>query len=166
MLPYTQWPSLLVRSNTATDFLQCLRAFDSLMVPGLAEKRPSVLIGDRIRLRSSESDGAVYMGFVHHVDTNDVFLSLHPGFSSNIPYDVEFLANRTSFLRMHQALDLGHLASRILYPGSDENPLIKSEDLSLVVPTDPRLRQNAAQLQAVSSILTHPPSIPFILFGP
>ena len=48
--------------------LQPVGEFLSLTVPGLAEGRPSLLIGDKVLLSSpSDPDGPVYEGFIHEV---------------------------------------------------------------------------------------------------
>ena len=135
----------------------------SLSVPGLAERRPSILVGDKIRLSPMKNEEVAYVGHVHRVDTSEVFLSLHKTFKTNIVYSAEFIPNRTSFRRMHQVLDVEHIAARIVYPNVSD---VREYTTLLLEPLDVRLRENEAQLRAVSSMVAAPPSIPFIVFGP
>jgi helicase MOV-10 len=50
----------------------------TLEVPGLAEKRPSLVRGDRLFVRKLAADGTPekkrYEGYIHHVELNQVFL--------------------------------------------------------------------------------------------
>ena len=52
--------------------------FLTLDVPGLAEKRPSLVRGDRLFVRKLRADGTPeekrYEGFVHRLELNKVFL--------------------------------------------------------------------------------------------
>lgn len=59
-------------------------AFFYLNVPGLAEKRPSVLRGDRIRLRPSNG-GKWFEGAVTAIEQLQVGLRFHPSFKPS-PY--------------------------------------------------------------------------------
>ena len=59
------------KAKTVQDFL-------TLDVPGLAEKRPSLVRGDRLFVRKLGADGTAekkrYEGFVHQVELNKVYL--------------------------------------------------------------------------------------------
>ena len=48
-----------------------------LQVPGLAEKRPSVLRGDKVFLISNR-ERRCYESYVHHINKDDIELGLHP----------------------------------------------------------------------------------------
>ncbi len=80
----------------------CLRPFGeylALAVPGLAEGRPSVLVGDKIflSLPGELEDGPQYEGYVHEILREEVLLKFHPDFHSSYTgedYDVRFSFNR------------------------------------------------------------------------
>ena len=54
------------------------QGFLTLQVPGLAEKRPSLVRGDRLIVRKLAADGTPgkkrYEGYIHRVELNQVFL--------------------------------------------------------------------------------------------
>ncbi|KAF8341944.1 RNA helicase [Amanita rubescens] len=141
-----------------------------LDVPGLAEKRPSVLIGDRILVqRSDASKGHWYSGSVHLVRQREVGLRFHEsfsGWSSNQTYNVRFKLNRLVLQRQHMAMDTAFSQDRVLFPEG-----IHLQAFRLVEPPiraiDPLIRKNALQLRAATTIVNSPPgSVPFIIFGP
>nr|XP_039247590.1 LOW QUALITY PROTEIN: helicase MOV-10-like [Styela clava] len=84
-----------------------------LKVPGLAEKRPSVLRGDKIYVRAIGRNGhleiEIYQGYVHHVEQEEVGL----GFNSwifrthikNKIYFVRFEFNRLALKLMHRSVE-------------------------------------------------------------
>ncbi|KAH9943568.1 P-loop containing nucleoside triphosphate hydrolase protein [Amylocystis lapponica] len=144
-----------------------------LPVPGLAEKRPSVLIGDRIHLQPHGSkDRKWFEGYVHVVRKEEIGLRLHMSYREHQPnklYNVRFTLNRTPLRRQHQALDSafhpdrllfplpGHVATRKIPSSAD----IKSHIYNKLITTNP------AQIQAVASIVDQKPgTAPFIVFGP
>ena len=160
----------------------------SLDVPGLAEKRPSVLVGMRldfphqivsltysavgdivhVHLHGSPR-GLFFEGWVHTVHQSEIGLKFNEKFAPK-PTDcfyVEFILNRSSLRRQHQALDSKFARERVLFPGpehlgSDSIPQgISCRTFNPAIATNPR------QLQAVCSIVCAPAgSVPFVLFGP
>ncbi|KAF8522660.1 P-loop containing nucleoside triphosphate hydrolase protein [Gautieria morchelliformis] len=149
-------------------------SFYRLPVPGLAEKRPSVIVGDRILVQrqGSKSSGRWFEGFVHRVRLNDVDLKFHSSFHSysGQKYNVRFKVGRLPLRRMHQALGTAFTSDRVLFPG-------EAHIMSRVVTTDAEMMRircvnrsiesNPPQLQAVASILHMPRgSVPFVVFGP
>ena len=124
-------------------------------------------MGDKIKLYKSQSGETMFIGFVHAIETSRVLLSLPRGFKTDVLYNVEFVANRIPFRRMHQALDLAPPPARLLYPSSADvaDPgILAASDIS---PLDVRLHQNDAQRRAVTSIINLPASsAPFLVFGP
>ncbi|XP_070686569.1 RNA helicase Mov10l1 [Pempheris klunzingeri] len=92
-----------------------------LDVPGLAEGRPSVNIGDKIVLKKPHSDGLVmeYMSYVAEINDEDVSLRVNSEFQRSYlgePLDVEFSYNRLTIRRCHNALDQTKQFGEILYP--------------------------------------------------
>ncbi|BFZ08818.1 hypothetical protein BsWGS_11857 [Bradybaena similaris] len=96
--------------------------FLALTVPGLAEGRPSVLIGDQIILSSPEDpEGPRYVGYVHELTATDVHLKFSPEFHSRYggqDYNVQFTFSRTTLRRSHQSVSLAvqFLGSKVLFP--------------------------------------------------
>ncbi|XP_041348540.1 RNA helicase Mov10l1-like [Gigantopelta aegis] len=103
----------------------CLRPcgqYLALLVPGLAEGRPSVMMGDKILLSCPvDPGGPRYEGFVHEVTTNEVLLKFNADFHSRYngeDYNVQFTSTRTPLRRCHQAVRLAvqHLKDTVLFP--------------------------------------------------
>ncbi|KAF9440816.1 P-loop containing nucleoside triphosphate hydrolase protein, partial [Macrolepiota fuliginosa MF-IS2] len=141
-----------------------------LTVPGLAEKRPSVLIGDRILVRKNgDKGGHWHAGHVHVVRRDEVGLVFHESFRGWTPtqtYYVRFKLTRIPLQRQHQALDTVLTQSRILFPNSSHLPMTPIPRLLSKV-FNKLISTNPAQLQAVTSIvLAVPGSLPFVVFGP
>ncbi|GFR64003.1 RNA helicase Mov10l1, partial [Elysia marginata] len=117
----------------------CLRPvgeYLALTVPGLAEGRPSVLIGDKIILYSpSDPDGPSYEGFVHELTCTDVHLKFNSNFHCSYggeDYNVEFTFSRGPLRRCHQAVSLAvqFLGLKVLFPKEIElkSPQVKLTD--------------------------------------
>ncbi|KAG6877586.1 hypothetical protein C0993_005916 [Termitomyces sp. T159_Od127] len=147
--------------------------FYQLEVPGLAEKRPSVLVGDRILVQMKGStQGHWFEGGVHAVRKEEVNLRFDRsfrGWSRDQLYNVRFKLNRYPIRRQHQALDSAFSEERVLFP-EPKHLLIKTYPKQTDVrlrPANPLIGKNAPQLQAIISIVKQPPgSPPFIIFGP
>ncbi|PFH46784.1 hypothetical protein AMATHDRAFT_69038 [Amanita thiersii Skay4041] len=139
-------------------------------VPGLAEKRPSVIIGDRILVQQDGArEGDWYEGFVYFVRQTEVGLRFHQSFKGWTPgkrYHIRFKLNRIPLRRQHQAMDMVFQEDRVLLPMNapiDYNlhrgPILRYHDENIAA--------NVQQKQAVTSIVRMPPgSPPFIIFGP
>ncbi|KAH6909394.1 RNA helicase [Coprinopsis sp. MPI-PUGE-AT-0042] len=142
----------------------------NLGIPGLAEKRPSVLIGDRILVQKINAPtGHWFEGHVHIVQRDQVALCFHTSFTGWTPsqrYNIHFQLNRIVVQRQHQALNSAFKEDRVLFP------------LQQHVNTTPKGRRkfpyfnslipgNERQARAVRSIVKLPSgSPPFIVFGP
>eukprot|EP00899_Mesostigma_viride_P016727 jgi/Mesvir1/25055/Mv11899-RA.1 len=94
-----------------------------IKVPGLAEKRPSIMRGDRILARphGAGDSSVVHQGFVHFVNLEDIRVSFHASFRDHAAacgnrFDVQFTFTRTPQRVMHRALRLADAAllSRLL----------------------------------------------------
>lgn len=140
-----------------------------MQVDGLAEKRPSVIVSDRILVRVAGTEGRAFCGYVHYVRENTVLLQFSPKFAGlrGQKYDVHFVLNRTVFRRMHQALTCEPSFPRILFPDKVERSAPTSTNERTLSPFERRIATNPAQLRAVQSIVRLPKgNIPFIVFGP
>ncbi|TFK72809.1 RNA helicase [Pluteus cervinus] len=140
-----------------------------LEVPGLAEKRPSVLVGDSILVqRHDQQNRRWFAGRVFRVEKEIVklrFAGSFPASSPNQSYTVHFKLNRVPFRRQHQALDTTFSQERVLLP-TREHAIdgYRPHTLDIV---NPLVVQNPRQLAAVHTIASQRPgSTPFIIFGP
>lgn len=144
-------------------------------VPGLAERRPSVVIGDSVLVRATDSTSDKwYRGFVHGIQQSRVMLGFHSSFST-VPgqrFDVEFELNRLLFQRQHFTMSIPFRKREIMFPHSDHVPAYglsapTREDMSNRNIYDERVSLNPPQLQAATAIAQLPSgTVPFIIFGP
>ncbi|PVF97087.1 P-loop containing nucleoside triphosphate hydrolase protein [Serendipita vermifera] len=144
-----------------------------LPVPGLAEKRPSVIIGDRIWVKHHGSPKPHWWeGYVHVVRLDDVGLRFDNKFNAykGQKFDIRFCLNRLTIRRMHQALDAGNikLNSRILFPQEqDIGRKPSGTTIGMINAVNHKVRKNPPQMLAVTAIRNlRPGSAPFIVFGP
>lgn len=149
-------------------------------VPGLAEKRPSVIVGDKIivrpvgRVSNNTGDGKWFEGYVHKVEQTRVALVFHPSFRAirNQRFDVSFRLSRLPLRRMHQALETSCLEARLLFPSPSIVEALKMRKPSAVEcrdlsPFDRKIADNAPQWLAVCAIARlRPGAVPFVVFGP
>lgn len=152
--------------------LRCLPLHYSLRVPGLAEKRPSVIIGDRILVRPMSSSGKWFEGFVHVVQLYEVGLRFNSSFSffRGQKYNIRFKLGRLPLRRQHQALDTVFHPPRVLFPSmwnAEHLEKPSEEQEKKMKMFNKMIGQNPPQLRAVTAIKLLPPgSPPFIVFGP
>ncbi|KAF9527401.1 RNA helicase [Crepidotus variabilis] len=144
-----------------------------LPVPGLAEKRPSVLVGDRMLVQEQGStDSRWFEGHVHVVRQAEVGLCFHSAFgrySEGRKFHVRFKLSRIPLRRQHYAMDTVFMEERVLFPllpHLPHGPVQTKRHISLSL-YNPLISKNEPQYQAVVSILTLPSgSAPFVVFGP
>ncbi|KAK7047868.1 hypothetical protein VNI00_006196 [Paramarasmius palmivorus] len=149
--------------------LQKQNALHYLEVPGLAEKRPSVLVGDFIRVRKHNSpEGKWYEGGVHVVRLEDVGMKFHKSFSitPSERVEVRFKLNRYPMRRQHQALNRDFKLVNVMFPTEAHIPDTVPGVRGITLHNE-LIAGNPRQLQAIVSIMNLPPgSAPFIIFGP
>ncbi|XP_035741515.1 probable RNA helicase armi isoform X2 [Vespa mandarinia] len=96
----------------------------SLKVLGLAEKRPSLLIGDKaiISFKWDKHQGKLkYEGYIHKVTSTEIFLKFNKKFQQeykNEDCQVSFRSSTTVMQRCHNAVNLAvlHLGPEFLFP--------------------------------------------------
>ncbi|KAG8870410.1 hypothetical protein FRB97_009799 [Tulasnella sp. 331] len=151
-----------------------------LEVPGLAEKRPSVIVGDKIivrpvgRVSNNVGDGKWFEGYVHKVEQTRVALVFHPSFRAikGQRFDVRFRLSRLPLRRMHQALETSCLEPRLLFPNPSIVGALRMKrpttmETRVIQPFDRKIAENAPQWLAVCSIANlRPGAVPFVVFGP
>uniref|UniRef100_A0A1B6MT70 RNA helicase n=1 Tax=Graphocephala atropunctata TaxID=36148 RepID=A0A1B6MT70_9HEMI len=153
----------IARYNTHTS-LHRVQDYLSLEIPGLAERRPSLMVGDRVIAREAWTDenSAItdkkdigYEGYIHKVLSNEILIKFSPSFHDvcHGVYSVSFEGNRTSFRRQHQAVHVAvrNLSGDWLFParvsykppqiaivGEENyvNPLLLSKDVEAVKELD------------------------------
>ncbi len=139
---------------------------------GLAEKRPSVIVTDRILVKEHASDLRAFEGHVHVVKEKSVLLQFDSRFQPirGQKFFVRFDLNRLVFRRMHQALGTAFNPNRVLFPHADDLRglrRLEAQEFSTIRTFDRKIERNPPQLLAVTSIVSRPPgSAPFIVFGP
>ena len=93
-------------------------------VPGLSEGRPSLLVGDRILVKQA-NDVAGFSSpcneaYIHKVTADTIYLRFNEAFHQNYDgygVDVQFLPNRNSFKKAHQAVDFSsNFPTWLLFP--------------------------------------------------
>jgi helicase MOV-10 len=141
-------------------------------VAGLAEGRPSVLVGDFIlvKLHSGPSTDW-YKGCVHEVHVDHVSLRFSSNFSTyrGKMFDVRFVLNRLPLRRMHQALLKNIDLIRLLFPRADHvrGGVVTEDQLDTINPINRSIGGDFEQLMTVAAIVHLPPgSMPFVIFGP
>ncbi|XP_059632488.1 probable RNA helicase SDE3 [Cornus florida] len=145
--------------------------FLRLEVPGLAEKRPSLVRGDHIfaNLASvDENDSSPpSQGFIHHVEAEEVLLKFDDQFhlchrNANL-YNVQFTYNRVSMKRLYQAVEAAEsLGSELLFPSeSSGRRFIKPTPF---VPFSCII--NEQQMRSIEMILGCKGGSPYVIHGP
>ncbi|XVE81647.1 hypothetical protein DITRI_Ditri15bG0082000 [Diplodiscus trichospermus] len=145
--------------------------FLSLQVPGLAERRPSLVHGDHIFAKLACLDASetarVYQGFVHRVEADEVYLKFAPEFhlyhrDENL-YNVQFTYNRINMRRQYQAIDAAKdLELNVLFPS--ESPKSRLIETTPLVPISCKL--NEEQMCSIEMILGCKGGPPYVIYGP
>lgn len=82
-----------------------------LMVEGVAEKRPSITIGDKIIVKERNQLNSAqpsYEGYIHKVEKDAILVKFHRDFHQkheHKDYRIEFIFSRSTFKRQQHALD-------------------------------------------------------------
>ncbi|KAJ0981677.1 hypothetical protein J5N97_009932 [Dioscorea zingiberensis] len=145
--------------------------FLSLEVPGLAEKRPSLVCGDYIFAQPTtgnpEDMSPRYQGYIHRVEAEEIFLKfdkeLHLRHCDDALYNVSFSYNRVNMRRMYQAIDAAkQLGPELLFPAeTSQRRIIKTCKFQ---PFNPHI--NREQARCIEMILGCRGSPPYVIHGP
>ncbi|XP_047333760.1 probable RNA helicase SDE3 [Impatiens glandulifera] len=145
----------------------------ALEVPGLAEKRPSLVYGDFILVKSTYQDPnneatPTYQGHIHRVEAEVVLLKFADDFysqhNSRSVYNVQFTYNRVNMRRLYQAIEAAEsLGIDFLFPSesSEHRRVIKPINLSSTTFT-----LNEEQTRSVEMILGCRGGSPYVIYGP
>lgn len=144
-----------------------------LEVPGLAEKRPSVLRGDKVYVKPLNREGILerssYQGYVHHVEQKRIGL----GFSTQLAH--QHLAKKSYYARFdfnRLALKLLHRSSQAILSRTDSREItfpVRAGISSIKKPLklyNRIIEQNVEQKNAVEMITSGETSTVYIIFGP
>lgn len=140
--------------------------FLSLVVPGLAEKRPSLVHGDYIVARQAGTNDRPYQGFIHKVEADEISLkfdnSFHNAHHDRNKYDVSFTYNRLNMRRLYKSVHEAELIGPdILFPSQTRYRSVKKVPFK---PLNPNI--NAEQADAVGMILGCRGVPPYVIYGP
>ncbi|RCV46449.1 hypothetical protein SETIT_9G532900v2 [Setaria italica] len=142
------------------------RNFLSLEVPGLAERRPSLVQGDFIVARYARNDSRPYQGFIHKVEADEIFLQFDNQFHLNHhdrnQYHVSFTYNRVNMRRLYKSIhEAEFLGPDILFPCQSPCRALKRWPFK---PLNPHI--NTEQADAVAMILGCRGVPPYVIYGP
>ncbi|XP_043691441.1 probable RNA helicase SDE3 isoform X2 [Telopea speciosissima] len=145
--------------------------FLALEVPGLAERRPSLVCGDHVfvKLAASVLDDSAppYQGFIHRVEADEVLLSFahdfHQRHCDSNTYNVRFSYNRMNYRRQYHAVNAAqNLDNVLLFPSQlSKMRVIKTNPM---VPLNQNL--NEQQMVSVEMIRGCKGAPPYVIHGP
>ncbi|XP_047476876.1 putative helicase mov-10-B.1 [Penaeus chinensis] len=140
-----------------------------LKVPGLAEKRPSVLRGDNVYI-TDDSVARGYVGCVHQVNEKSIYIALSSEFMHDFidgkKVDVAFSFSRHCLKLCHRALALAEefRMMHFIFPKPSRILVNPVQDILLF---NRKLEENREQLEAVRNIISGASKpAPYIVFGP
>ncbi|KAA8548661.1 hypothetical protein F0562_000345 [Nyssa sinensis] len=144
--------------------------FLTLEVPGLAERRPSLVYGDYIfaKLASEDAnDSSPYQGYIHRVEAEEVYLKFDKEFHSshrdNNQYNVQFTYNRVNMRRLYQAVEAAEsLGTELLFPSEPSRRRVIEP--TPLVPISCIL--NEEQMRSIEMILGCKGGPPYVIHGP
>jgi len=150
--------------------------FYSLLVPGLAESRPSVLRGDIIKIICPTREAKCFAGVVETIECEKAILQFPSAFNQvfmdGMGFKVRFSFSRTTLRVCHQAVSKANTDNILL--GRQLFPPISNGSTSLISPLNRATRiscnnrdLNSEQQAAVIGILeacARP--LPYLIFGP
>ncbi|XP_022226546.2 probable RNA helicase armi [Drosophila obscura] len=180
------------------EFFICIRNFDrdrahmerdgeylSLTIENLAERRPSLVIGDIVYAinpwKEATKDDKTYSGAIHKVLFDRVLLKFHPQFQDKYngeDYRLEFYFSRFSLRKQHHAISqvVTTMGEQFLFPSKvvkrahpQLQVRLEGEDMYLF---DTKLEWynkslNCIQKRAVFNILRgEATNMPYVIFGP
>lgn len=141
-------------------------------IPGLDERRPSILKNDRLKLKDNLTN-TVIEGIIKHVNLDNIHISLPKYMTDEIyVFDIHFELNRTQFRIMHEAFERWakdeNLQKLFISSSSEFNklPYLKSTSpLNNVLSR----QLNSMQLKFISAAISScdtPFKFPLIIIGP
>ncbi|XP_062532156.1 RNA helicase Mov10l1 isoform X2 [Bombyx mori] len=140
----------------------------TLVVPGLAEKRPSLLVGDYLFVKP-QNEKIMFEANVTLITENDVTIQgMHSTFFKNYSktkkYDIRFTMSRVTLERMHQAVHFAEQQMPRLFPTHYTN---KKKVEPITEFFNVNIRDNLEQRSAVEHIVSGSSGrAPYLVHGP
>jgi helicase MOV-10 len=142
-----------------------------LKVPGLAENRPSVLKGDKVRAKLFGTKDRLYEGKAVEIHEEEVGLLFSPRFADSYSkqrIEIHFVLGRRPIRLFHQGVDeVRGIRASLIFP--EPADIAKAAGLARMTMTKVPWNENLneAQLCAVDAIVkgTHH-NVPYVIFGP
>ncbi|CAH0559688.1 unnamed protein product [Brassicogethes aeneus] len=166
---------MLKRYNMSNVLLTVKSDILELEVPGLAEKRPSLIAGDMIDIRL-HGDHTCYRGVIKKINDKTIEIGyIHEHLINYVKsdpkteMDVRFVLGRLNLERQHEGIDRTFLSGMVpyLFPTNNicrPNTIRHLPDADYINQT---ILTNQEQKKAVSSILYNSSgNVPYIVFGP
>ncbi|XP_013197184.2 probable RNA helicase armi [Amyelois transitella] len=159
--------------DTPKAFLIRCQEYLCLEIKGLAERRPSLIKGDRVIVKDIWSDSAPqYEGFIHAIKNDMVLIQFNRHFHetySGSDVSIEFHFTRTMYRRAHQAVNLAisNLGPDILFPRrlTSRSHQVPSEHMQNIKWFNNSI--NSGQKSAITNILIGEcRPLPYCIFGP
>ncbi|XP_031841973.1 putative RNA helicase armitage isoform X2 [Nomia melanderi] len=134
-----------------------------MQVPGLAEKRPSLIVGDRaiVSFKWDNSQGKrKYEGFIHKVTSSEIFLKFNEKFHQEYNCEdcqVMFKCSQSAVQRCHNAINMAtcRLGSNFLFPTHviEKDSQLNLEEIELLNETIPKqiIHQRTDSISSESS---------------
>lgn len=142
-----------------------------LEVPGLAEKRPSLLRGDRVFIRKVGEEEIAYEGSIFEIEDNYIEISgvdkvFESIYKAEMLFDVRFILGRRNLERMHLAVaklpSSTHLTKVFPEPNKKIPKLIEIDRFY-----NASIKENPEQATAVQHIISGTSGrAPYMVFGP
>ena len=137
--------------------------FTIIMIPGLAENRPSLLKGDRVVVRVP-NEPHDYLGYVWSLGLNSVKLSMHNAFRRSDCVDIHFIMNPTPFKLAHRAMKIltaSQALNQLLCHDCNNTSHAYAEttyplDCGPIMPTRYSVAANEEQARAVDGVVKSP----------
>ncbi|PKI44671.1 hypothetical protein CRG98_035026 [Punica granatum] len=141
--------------------------FLALEVPGLAEKRPSLVLGDFVFAKIVGGDDTPYQGYIYKVEADEVLLrfanEFHAQYFYENRYDIHFNYNRVNMRRLYQAIEAtANVGNDLLFPSRSSQRMWNAR-ASIGAFTS---NLNEEQAHAVRSVLRCKGSPPYVIYGP
>ncbi|EIW74342.1 P-loop containing nucleoside triphosphate hydrolase protein [Coniophora puteana RWD-64-598 SS2] len=159
----------LARHGLAGMSVQSRHPYYYVPIPGIADRRPKLHVGDYIRVKKAKSsaESPDFEGRIVRIERAGAVVSFSDRFRApqGEKFDVQFKFNTMPYRRQHRALEFVSEFPRFLFPEPD--PGIVPEDIQVELPRTSEIAGNFEQSQAIRAIVRAPPgSSPFIIFGP
>ncbi|GAB0100979.1 Probable RNA helicase armi [Sergentomyia squamirostris] len=177
------WVDFRIYDRNEVFFKRQDKEYLSLEVDNVAETRPSLILGDIIRITSPYSTQRAYEGYVHKIEKDRVLVKFERNFQNSYngeKYNVTFNYSRGNLRKLHHAVGkiLPHLGDCVVFPTKVE---LKPPQIDVVLNDQGDMvdqmngrelswfnkKLNEAQRRAVRNVLRgEARPMPYVIFGP